>query len=108
MKKNCRQCGKLKFLSDFYRHPQMFDGHLNVCKECKKAYERTNENYKKYEKTEKGLIRVIYKTQKRHSKVRGHEAPKYSKEELGKWLYQNNFKSLFDAWVKTVKTIIVF
>jgi len=98
--KKCRgKCKKLLPFSSFYKHKQMADGHLNVCKECKKKYERDSKNYSIYEKTEKGVIRVIYKTQKSNSKRRGHIPPNYSKEELKEWLYPNGFKALFDAWV---------
>lgn len=38
--KQCRGCLQTKTLDEFYRHPQMADGHLNYCKECKKLYER--------------------------------------------------------------------
>lgn len=46
--KKCKKCGVKKPLSEFYKHALMVDGHLNICKDCKKAYIR------KYSKTPKG------------------------------------------------------
>lgn len=34
--KKCRRCNVEKSLDNFYRHKEMKDGHLNVCKECTK------------------------------------------------------------------------
>ena len=34
--KVCIKCNKVKSLADFYRRPQMKDGHRNECKDCEK------------------------------------------------------------------------
>ncbi|RKZ99055.1 MAG: hypothetical protein DRQ46_00065 [Gammaproteobacteria bacterium] len=34
--KKCRTCGKKLPLSEYYKHSEMLDGHLNICKECTK------------------------------------------------------------------------
>ena len=52
----------------------------------------------KYRRTIKGLVSKIYSDQKYNSKVRGHNPPEYSKEELIIWLYKNGLEDLFEKW----------
>jgi hypothetical protein len=51
--KSCIDCGQMKSIDDFYRHPKMRDGHLNKCKACVCAYvklhrDSNREYYKAY------------------------------------------------------------
>jgi hypothetical protein len=93
--KKCFKCGKIKPLSDFYKHSQMADGHVNKCKECNKKdvrYNyRTNVDYfkeydrkramlphrvkarKEYQQTVDGKKAV----QKAHRKYRENQPLKY-------------------------------
>jgi hypothetical protein len=97
--KKCKKCNENKNLDMFYAHAGMKDGRLNICIVCKKTYEKDYKNYVEYDKTEKGVIRIIYKSQRFNSKQRGHSHPDYTKEQLSSWLYANGFKLIYEEWV---------
>jgi len=94
--KICKECKEEKGLSLFY-------GVQGECKECTKARVKRNSARvgSKYDFSEIGVIRVIYKTQRRHNKLRGHGDMPYTKSDLSVWLYSNGFKVMYDLWVKS-------
>lgn len=99
--KICKSCKEEKSIEEFYSHQKMTDGRLNICKECVKSRVRNHykENGDQSALKEKGVVRVIYKSQKRHQRLRGHGLMPYTKSELEDWLYKNGFKRLYDLWI---------
>lgn len=94
--KVCKECKSEKDNNCFY-------GVQGECKECTKLRVKKNSAKvgNKYDFSEIGVIRVIYKTQKRHNKLRGHGVMPYTKKDLSLWLYDNGFKCIYDSWVKS-------
>jgi len=97
--KSCFKCNIVKPATEFYFHGKMKDLSLNKCKECTKSDVRRNKT--DYGLTEKGVIRVIFKTQKRNQYLRGFGSLPYTKVELAVWLYKEGFKHYFDEWANS-------
>lgn len=77
--KQCFKCKEEKDLSEFYKHKQMGDGHLNKCKEC------TKDDANKYRSENLDKIRA-------YDRERGNRQSKgYLKEYRAK--YPNKYKA---------------
>ena len=101
--KTCFKCNEIKPLTEFYKHKKMADGHLNKCKTCSKLDVKINSEKvgNEYDFSVKGVFRVIYKTQKRNQKLRGHGNIPYTKEQLISWCNSNGFMDIYNSWVSS-------
>lgn len=81
MNKECRKCGKILPIEEFYKHSAMVDGFLNICKECvkervRKHREANIEKIRKYDrergKQRKRILKSEEITRKRRKET-GYE-----------------------------------
>ncbi len=88
----CTKCEEEKSRDNFpYKSNNKID---SWCKECHKEATAI------FKRTKRGVIGEIYGTQKRNSKLRSHPYPKYSKEDLNTWLFnQELFHVLHKQWI---------
>lgn len=80
--KKCFRCENEKPLNEFYKHPQMPDGHLNKCKECNKKDVR--ENRAKRREYYNAYDRLRSYSEERKSQKRIRESRPEVKEKIRK------------------------
>lgn len=64
--KACRTCGIEKDLTDYYKHPKMADGHLNICKDCTKnrVHKHRDDNLVRIQEYDRNRPNAKERTQK--------------------------------------------
>jgi hypothetical protein len=109
MEKECRRCFRSLPLTNFYPHKQMFDGYLNVCKECTKA--RVNkhrceniEKIKEYDRNRPNKKERVEKTKLKRAWIRENDPEKniQYEEKKKEWTIINKDKvsEYKDIWIK--------
>lgn len=88
MTKQCRQCGEIKPIDQFYVHKAMKDGHLNKCKNCVKSrvsnkhtLDKADPNYveKQRKRGRDKYYRLGYSKRTPHKEVRKLAMDNYKK-----------------------------
>jgi hypothetical protein len=83
MTKVCRECGQELPLTDFYKHSEMADGHLNKCKRCvrnrvskhrSEHLDRIREYDRERGKLEHRMKQKTEITRRRRGEVKGYNA----------------------------------
>lgn len=114
--KKCFKCGRVKPLSEFYKHKRMADGHLNKCKECAKNDVRVNyvakaDYYHEYDrvrqrKNKRRILSLRYNgivdrsTGRASRKYDVEGKPYLTKDEWNKWCDETSekFDKLYRIW----------
>ena len=90
IEKVCFKCGSLLPIDEFYKHPQMGDGHLGKCKTCNKK--DVQENYRKRKAQYAEYERRRFQDPDRKEKIRGYQATMRAKDPR-KWRGRNEGKA---------------
>ena len=94
--KECFKCKLTKPMSDFYKHSQMKDGHVNKCKLCNKKdvssnYRANIDHYKEYEKGRSTLSHRVKAREDYAKTEKGKEAGNKCKNA---WAKRNPIKRM--------------
>lgn len=86
MEKQCFKCGRVLALTEFYKHPQMADGHFNKCKQCSRKDNVENRNNKRE-------YYIQYDKNRANTPERAKAREEYRKTDKGKKAIYNSVKN---------------
>jgi len=94
--KKCIKCGEIKSIKEFRQRKDSKNSRRSECKKCISQYN------KDYSTSLKGKASKIYSSQNQSSKRRGHDLPKYTRNEFIEWILSNeDYLKLHSEWVKS-------
>lgn len=99
--KKCFKCDEEKPLSEFYKHKQMADGHLNKCKACTKSdvgknYSENKDYYRQYEKER---AKMPHRVKARQEYARSEQGIIKGNEAKKRWTRRNPIKRMASIMV---------
>jgi hypothetical protein len=83
--KQCKDCGQVKPMDEFYRHSSMVDGHLNICKSCKIEYQAKRSTIPEVREREKVSSRQWATTDKGRESHRKFQNSEKGRESKARW-----------------------
>jgi len=89
--KKCFKCGKIKPLTDFYKHPRMADGRVNKCKECNKKdvqdnYQVNIEHFREYDR---GRLNLLHRIKMREDYAKTEQGLASGNRAKKAWINRN-------------------
>lgn len=91
MGKKCKRCHVWKYLEYFYKHSQMADGHINICKECKKEEERKRSSSPRGREIDRARQSTPRRKKERREMQKKYRI-KNRKKDLARRIFWNTFR----------------
>jgi uncharacterized OB-fold protein len=108
-RKKCFKCETSKSISEFYRHAEMADGHLNKCKSCAKidVLAHRIKNLEKIRESDRARGRLEYRKAKSRNYLKQH--PEKQAVYKKRWSQKNKHKRRAHSrlWAALKKGIVV-